>query len=235
MLYRQLSLPASQLPAAKKPPLQSPVWSPLPLGVLKQGCLWISLSSCTATFTSTNTIFLCKHFIPWEMTERAKKRRRKGRNQGDRRDLGDTGDPWRTNLVGGHVSGINNVIRHLMMFFLFLQKLHQKVPFRCCLYFFCDALVLIMMAHHTNSPPSSSMGTACVHQSLSLLLSHSLALSLSPLPSPLCTHTETDVSSPICQSQFLHLRCWLVYVEGTSEWLSLQWDLLWSLFEVFFT
>lgn len=97
--------------------IMPPVWLLLPPGVLKQGCLWVPASSCTATFTSTNTIFLCNHSIPWEMTERAKKRRRKGRNQGDRRDLGDTGDPWRTNLGGRRVSGINNVIRHLMISF----------------------------------------------------------------------------------------------------------------------
>lgn len=75
MPYHPLSPPASQLPAAKEATsadlgtLMSPVWSPLPLGALKQGCLWVSLSSCTATFTSTDTTSLCNHLLPWEMTE----------------------------------------------------------------------------------------------------------------------------------------------------------------------
>lgn len=72
--YRQL--PASQSASCSKKPtsadlrtLMCPVWLTLPLGVLKQGCLWVSLSSCTATFTSTNTTSLCNHLLPWEMTE----------------------------------------------------------------------------------------------------------------------------------------------------------------------
>lgn len=136
MPYRPLSLPASQLPAAKKPPLQtwgtlmSPVWLPLPLGVFKQGCLWVPLSSCTATFTSTNTTSLCNHLPPWEMTEGVKKKKRKGRNQDDRLDLGDPGDPGWTNLDGRHESGFNNIIRQLTITFqeLILSQSPGNVP-----------------------------------------------------------------------------------------------------------
>lgn len=104
--YHPLS--ASQSASCSKKPtsadlrtLMSPVWLPLPLGVLKQGCLWVSLSSCTATFTSTNTTSLCNHSLPWEMTEGdKKKKRRKGRNQDGRHDLGDPGDTGWNILVG---------------------------------------------------------------------------------------------------------------------------------------
>lgn len=46
-------------------------------------------SSCTAAFTSANTVLLCDHLIVEEMTEGLKKEGEKGRNQGDRRDLGE--------------------------------------------------------------------------------------------------------------------------------------------------
>lgn len=69
-------------------------------------------------------------------------------------------------------------------------------------------MVLIMMAHHTNSPPSSSMGTACVHQSLSLSCSQSLS---SPLP---LMHTHWNwcefpyLSEPVPPFKMLTCLCW---------------------------
>lgn len=53
---------------------------------------------------------------------------------------------------------------------------------------------------------------AAVFTTLSLCLS--LTLCSPPSSSRTHTHTEIEVSSPICQSQFLHLRCRLVYVLG---------------------
>lgn len=183
-----------------EPPLQTWAhcvllsWSSLPPGAFKQGCLWVSLSSCTATFTSTNTIFLCNHLTtPRNDTLKNPEEQIKKRNT------------W----------GIRNVIRHPVISFPGASiTAHSGGAFPPHL----GSVLLNKFAQlevYFPNTSSSSTGSS-VHNTLSLSFSLivSLALTLCSPPSSSCTHTHWNwsefpylsVSSSICDADLFMLK-----------------------------
>ena len=197
------TLPASQsascckeATSADSGTLMSPVWSPLPLGASKQGCLWVSLSSCTGTFTGTNTTSLCNHSPPWEMTEgltRKKKRKSSGWYTW-------CGRPW----IYESCREVGTLFLFRISFAKFMRcSRKQKVTSRCGSFFFCllqittvvtswsERMVLSWLLITISLLTLLLLPLLVLHftvLSLSLSLSDSLSLSL---PSLLCTHTLT--------------------------------------------